>query len=118
MASTTPAGNAGGAVAAALGGRCQDVANVSVQIAQAEAGMYTGAVDAMNTLASKLDGLKSDAPGNVKSAIDGLEAGFRQAAAVIANPTAANQAKLRELATQLKGDGQTVAAWVASECSK
>lgn len=102
---------------------CEEFADAAKAITDAQTALYasgpdgdTDGDDAIDALVAELDGLKDDAPDDVRAALTSLGAGFRIAEAILADPTPEKQAELAELAPRLAEDGQKVTAYITSEC--
>lgn len=98
---------------------CEEFADAAKAITDAQTALYASGPDsddAIDALVAELDGLKDDAPDDVRAALTSLGAGFRSAEAILADPTPEKQAELAELAPRLAEDGQKVTAYITSEC--
>lgn len=98
---------------------CTEFSDAAQKIADAQRDIYTrsGAADAVDRLATELDGLKAGAPDEVRTAVDQLVDAFRTAATLMEEPTAAAQAELARLASKLSEAGKTVTDYVVSKCT-
>lgn len=97
---------------------CDKFADTAKKITDAQTELYsgTGSTEAIDTLEAELSALKDGAPTDVQTALTDLTAAFRDAEALLAEPTPENTTKLADLAQKLSEDGQKVAGYITSEC--
>jgi hypothetical protein len=97
---------------------CPEFEEAAQKITDAQTALYdgSGGPEAIDDLVAELEDLKEGAPKDIKAAIDDLAAGFRDAAAILANPTPKGQAELAELSEKLSADSQKITAYFTSEC--
>jgi hypothetical protein len=98
---------------------CPEFAEVATKITDAQTALYSGTGDTavIDDLVAELDGLKEGAPADVQDALDDMASAFQDAAEILADPTAENQAKLAELGPQLADAGQKITAYFTSQCA-
>lgn len=97
---------------------CTEFQDAAAGIAKAQADLYdpAGAEGAIDALVRELDALKDDAPADIRAALDDLAEGFRAAAELLADPSAADQKALADLTTDLSAAGQKVTAYIVERC--
>ena len=97
---------------------CPEFEDTARRIAEAQAELYSGTSDAevVDSLVAELDALKEGAPEEVRSALDDMGAGFREAAELLADPSAKDRAALARLAPELAADGETITAYITTQC--
>ncbi len=97
---------------------CAQFAGTAERIAEAQRQLYSseGSIGAIEAITTELEALKDGAPSDVQAALDTLSQGFKDAAALVADPEAADQEKLAELATDLSAAGQKVSEYVVEKC--
>lgn len=97
---------------------CHEFQDTADRVTQAQADLYagTGGADAIDTLVAELEVLKEDAPHDVQAALTNMATAFRDAAALLENPTPKMQDELAELAPQLEAASRTITNYVTSEC--
>jgi hypothetical protein len=97
---------------------CPEFAEVAQKLTAAQTALYdgSGTPAVMDDLIAELAALKEGAPAGVQTALDKMAEAFRDAAEILANPTAENQARLAELGPKLADAGQKITAYFTSQC--
>lgn len=97
---------------------CDQFADTTKKISDAQAALYTGTGDpeTIETLVAELDALKDGAPADIQDALTDMGAAFRAAAEILENPTRKKKAELEDLAPKLSQDGQKITDYILSEC--
>ena len=97
---------------------CDEFQETADRVTQAQAELYagTGGADAIDTLVAELEALEEGAPDDVQAALTDMATAFRDAAALLENPTPKMQDELAELAPQLETASRTITDYVTTEC--
>ena len=97
---------------------CEKFDDTAQKITDAQTSLYsgTGSTEAIDTLETELAALKEGAPADVQDALTDMTAAFRDAEALLTEPTPESSAKLADLAQELSDDGQKITAYITSEC--
>jgi hypothetical protein len=97
---------------------CPQFEEAAQRITVAQTALYdgSGGAEAIDDLVAELEALKEGAPKEIKTALDDLAAAFRDAAAILSNPTPKSQAELAEVSEKLSADSQKITAYFTSEC--
>jgi hypothetical protein len=98
---------------------CAKYSETAQKIVAAEQELFAGSggtSDAFDALKSQLDGLKDGAPASVKAAVDELKTAFEKVEELVKNPDSDAQASLASMGAQLSKDGQTITAYIVSQC--
>lgn len=100
---------------------CAKYADTAQKITEAQQELYAGSggsTEALDTLKSRMNALKDGAPDDVQAAIDELNVAFVKVKEVMANPTSEAQQELAQMGPKLAADGQTITAYIVSQCKK
>lgn len=97
---------------------CAEFEGTAEKIIKAQTDLYAGTGDtaAIDTLVGELEGLKDGAPDDVQDALDALADGFRDAQALLEDPTPENKKALTDVGVELSAAGQQVTAYVVAQC--
>lgn len=98
---------------------CQHLAEVSSRLAGAEQDLFRngpGGQAALSRIVDELRGLQTDAPAEIRRAIDNLVTAFRGAERALREPSARASHQLADAAQFLSTDGRKVTNYVASAC--
>lgn len=97
---------------------CAEFADTAEKITDAQTALYSGAggTGAIDTLSAELTALQADAPPEIRTALTGMLAAFRDAEEILENPTPENKARLADLSPKLSADGQRITAYITSQC--
>lgn len=97
---------------------CPQFAEAAQKITEAQAALYdgTGGAGAIDDLVTELNALKDGAPDDIRAALTDMAAAFRDAADILENPNAQNQAALADLSAKLSTDSQKITAYITSKC--
>jgi len=98
---------------------CTKLRDAGLRIQHAEVELYTsgtGQSSAVSDLVSELNGLKSGAPDEIKSALSDLAKAFQSAQVLLAHPASGNTSALASIGSKLATDAQQVTRYIASKC--
>lgn len=97
---------------------CEEFEDTARKITDAQAALYSGpgGTEAIDTLETELSALEEGAPADVRTALRGMTAAFRDAQEILAEPTPENTAKLAELSEELSADSEKITAYITSKC--
>ncbi|MFL6022285.1 MAG: hypothetical protein ACJ72O_03025 [Marmoricola sp.] len=100
---------------------CAKYNDTAQKIVRAQQELFSGShgdTKALDDLKASMDGLKDGAPSNVRAAVDELNQAFDKVQEIMSQPTSEAQQELAEMAPKLSTDGQTITAYIVSQCTK